>query len=137
MAAYHVEHLHWAEAVNDAIDGEGESGRRFGRSGHDDCARFDAVMAAAAERVGPVAALIAVDIDEVQDFNVMYELQDKPCTVMFFYRYSYVHVRGFRSSDHVNNWAAITSADEFADVVGVVHQRATAGYRSVDFGHGV
>jgi hypothetical protein len=29
----------------------------------------------------PVAVLIAMDIEEVQDFNVMYELY-KPCTVM-------------------------------------------------------
>ena len=137
--AYHVEHLHSAEAVNDAIDREGESGSlavvRFGRSGHDDCVRFDAAMVAAAERVGPVAALIAVDIDEVQDLNAMYDLQYKPCTVMFFYRYRYVDVRGFRSSDDVNNWADITGADEFADVVEVVHERATAGCHIVDFGH--
>ena len=138
---YHVEHLHSAEAVNDAIDGEGESGRlavvRFGRCGHDDCVRFDAAMVAAAERVGPVAALIAVDIDEVQDFNAMYDLQYKPCTVMFFYRYRYVGVRGFGSSDYINDWAAISGADEFADVVGVVHETANAGRRIVDFGHGV
>lgn len=127
--------------MNDAIDREGKSSRlavvRFGRGGHDDCARFDAAMAATAERVGPVAALIAVDIDEVQDFNAMYDLQYKPCTVMFFYRYRYVDVRGFRSSDDINNWADITGADEFADVVEVVHERATAGCRIVDFGHGV
>jgi DIM1 family U5 snRNP protein len=40
---YHVEHLDSAQAVDDAINREGEGSRlavvRFGRSGHDDCGR--------------------------------------------------------------------------------------------------
>jgi hypothetical protein len=84
--SYHVEHLHSVQAVDDAVNREGESGRlvvvRFGRGGDDGCARLDAALAAAAERIGPVAALYAVDIDEVRGFNVMYELHG-PCTLMF------------------------------------------------------
>lgn len=73
---YHVEHLHSAQAVDDAINREGEGSRlavvRFGRSGHDDCGRWS------------VTALIAMDIEEVQDFNVMYELYEPcNCKVMF------------------------------------------------------
>jgi DIM1 family U5 snRNP protein len=78
--AYHVEHLHSVEAVDDTINREGnsESGRlvivRFGRGGHDDCARLDTALAATAERVGPAAALFAVDTNEVRGFNDMYQL---------------------------------------------------------------
>ncbi|RLN08956.1 hypothetical protein C2845_PM11G08530 [Panicum miliaceum] len=127
--AYHVEHLHSVQDVDDAIDREGESGRlvvvRFGRGGHDDCARLDAALAAAAERIGPVAALYAVDIDEVQGFNVMYELH-QPCTLMFFYGYRHVDVRGLRGRDDVD-WAAYCGGGGFAGLVQAVHQRAKAG----------
>ncbi|KAG2659206.1 hypothetical protein PVAP13_1KG361900 [Panicum virgatum] len=115
--SYHVEHLHSVQAVDDAIDGEGESGRlvvvRFGRGGHADCARLDAALAAAAERVGPVAALYAVDIDEVQGFNAMYELH-LPCTLM----------------DDVD-WAAYCGGGGFPGLVQTVHQSAKAGRRLV------
>lgn len=138
--AHHVEHMHSAQAVDDAIVREVKSGRlvvvRFGRSGHDDCVRFDAAMAAAAEWVAPVAALIAVDIDEVQDFNVMYEL-DEPCTAMFFYWGRCIDVRGFRSTDDLSNsndWAALSGPDEFAGVVAAVHRKASKGCRIVELG---
>ena len=131
--SYHVEHLHSVQAVDDAIDGEGESGRlvvvRFGRGGHADCARLDAALAAAAERVGPVAALYAVDIDEVQGFNAMYELH-LPCTLMFFYGYRHVDVRSLRGRDDVD-WAAYCGGGGFPGLVQTVHQRAKAGRRLV------
>ncbi|RCV31641.1 hypothetical protein SETIT_6G194200v2 [Setaria italica] len=133
MQSYQVEHLHSAEAVDDAINREGESGRlvvvRFGRGGHGDCVRFDDALAAAAERVGPgVAAMYAVDIEEVRDFNAMYELTE-PCTVMFFYGYRHVNVRGLRGRDGID-WAACTGG-EFAGLVLAVHERAKAGRRLV------
>ncbi|KAL6859046.1 hypothetical protein ACP4OV_018048 [Aristida adscensionis] len=131
MAHHHVEHLHSAEAVDDAIVGEA-SGRlvvvRFGRGGHADCARADAALAAAAERLGPAAApaLYAVDVEEVQDFNVMYQLECAPCTVMFFYENAFVRVcaSGGRNID----WGAY-GGDELAGVVRAVHERAKAGGR--------
>ncbi|PUZ76190.1 hypothetical protein GQ55_1G270100 [Panicum hallii var. hallii] len=111
--SYHVEHLHSVQAVDDAVNREGESGRlvvvRFGRGGDDGCARLDAALAAAAERIGPVAALYAVDIDEARGFNVMYELHG-PCTLM----------------DDID-WAAYYSGGGFAGLVQAVHERAKAG----------
>ncbi|KAF7012289.1 hypothetical protein CFC21_026499 [Triticum aestivum] len=89
-------------------------------------------MAAAAERVGPVAALYAVDIDEVQDFNAMYELHVRPCTVIFFYGNLCVDVRGPHSRDDIV-WPAYGS-DDFAGLVRAVHERARAGRRIVVLG---
>ncbi|RLM79026.1 hypothetical protein C2845_PM12G17830 [Panicum miliaceum] len=127
--SYHVEHPHSVQGVDDAINREGESGRlvvvRFGRGGDDGCAPLDAALAAAAERIGPVAALYAVDIDEVRGFNVMYELHG-PCTLMFFYGYRHVDVRGLRGRDDVD-WAAYYSGGGFAGLVQAVHERAKAG----------
>ncbi|CAO2039314.1 unnamed protein product [Urochloa humidicola] len=127
MAVYHVEHLHSVEAVDDAINREGDSGSgrlvivRFGRGGHADCARLDAALAAAGEQVADLAALYAVDTGEVTGYNDMYEL---PCTVMFFHRYSHVDVRGERGRDAVD-WAAYSS-DGFATLVRAVHEKAKA-----------
>ncbi|KAF7004859.1 hypothetical protein CFC21_020056 [Triticum aestivum] len=134
--AHHVEHLHSAEAVDEAIFREAETKRlvivRFGQSAHADCLRVDAAMAAAAERIGPVAVLYAVDIDEVQDFNVMYELHVRPCTVMFFYGNSCVDVRGPCCRDDIV-WAAY-GGDDFAGIITAVHERARAGRRLVVLG---
>ncbi|XP_051201574.1 thioredoxin-like protein YLS8 [Lolium perenne] len=133
--AHHVEHLHAAEAVDDAIVREAETERlvvvRFGHSVHADCLSVDAAMAAAAELVGPIAVLHAVDIEEVQDFNAMYELHDRPCTVMFFHGNRHVDVRGPHGSRYDIAWAAY-NADEFVGLVWTVHERATAGRRLVD-----
>ncbi|CAN6165529.1 unnamed protein product [Urochloa humidicola] len=128
--AYHVEHLHSAQAVDDAIIREANSGSdrlvvvRFGRGGHDDCARLDAALAAAGEQVADVAALYAVDTDEVTGYNDMYQLHG-PCTVMFFHGYRHVDVRGERGRDAVD-WAAYTGAG-FAALVRAVHGKAVAG----------
>ncbi|KAM0915118.1 hypothetical protein ACQ4PT_011027 [Festuca glaucescens] len=108
--AHHVEHLHTAEAVDNAIVREAKTERlvvvRFGYSVHASCLSVDAAMATATELVGPVAALYAVDIEEVQDFNAMYELHDRPCTVMFFHGNRHVDVGGPHGSRHDIAWAA-------------------------------
>jgi DIM1 family U5 snRNP protein len=121
--AHHVVHLHSAETVDAAIISETETERlvviRFGHSLHSDCLRVDAAMAAAAERVGPLASLYAVDIEELQDYNAMYEVHERPCTVMFFYANWYVDVRGI--TDDID-WAAY-GGDKFADIVEAVHAR--------------
>ncbi|CAL4969137.1 unnamed protein product [Urochloa decumbens] len=128
----HVEHLHSVQAVDDAIDSEAGSGSgrlvivRFGRDGHDDCARLDAALAAAGEQVAPVALLYAVDTDEVTGYNDMYQLHG-PCTVMFFYENRHVDVRGDGDRDAVD-WAAYTG-DGFAGLVKAVHGKAKAGRR--------
>ncbi|KAI5009840.1 hypothetical protein ZWY2020_011977 [Hordeum vulgare] len=132
--AHHVEHLHSAEAVDEAIFGAVETDRvvvvRFSQSAHADCLRVDAAMAVVAEHVGPVAALYAVDTKEVQDFNVMYDLHERPCTVMFLYGNLYVNVRGPCSRDDIV-WAAY-GGDDFVGIVTAVHERARAGRRIVD-----
>ncbi|CAN6238252.1 unnamed protein product [Urochloa humidicola] len=129
--AYHVEHLHSVQAVDDAITreaGGGSGGRlvivRFGRDGHVDCARLDAALAAAGEQVAAVAVMYAVDTDEVTGYNEMYDLHG-PCTVMFFYGNRHVDVRSVYGRDAVD-WAAYTGAG-FAGLVRAVHMKVMAG----------
>ncbi|SCU88211.1 LAMI_0D09208g1_1 [Lachancea mirantina] len=58
---------------------------RFGRDWDKDCMLMDELLYSIAEKVRNFAVIYLCDIDEVPDFNDMYELYD-PMTVMFFYR---------------------------------------------------
>jgi DIM1 family U5 snRNP protein len=58
---------------------------RFGRDADPDCMRQDEVLYKIADKVKNFAVLYICDIDQVKDFNQMYELYD-PLTLMMFYR---------------------------------------------------
>lgn len=57
---------------------------RFGRKNDRQCMIMDELLSSIAERVRNFAVIYLCDIDEVSDFDEMYELTD-PMTVMFFY----------------------------------------------------
>ena len=56
---------------------------RFGRDHDPDCMRQDEVLYRIADRVKNFAVIYVCDIDEVPDFNQMYELYDR-CTIMLY-----------------------------------------------------
>ena len=60
---------------------------RFGHDLDPTCMLMDEILAACSPLVRNYAVIYVVDIRQVPDFNVMYELTD-PCTIMFFYRNS-------------------------------------------------
>jgi DIM1 family U5 snRNP protein len=64
---------------------------RFGRDADQICMVQDEVLFGIAEKVKNFAVIYLVDIDEVPDFNGMYELYDA-CTTMFFYRNKHIMV---------------------------------------------
>jgi len=64
---------------------------RFGRDADPTCMVQDEILANIAEKVKNFAVIYVVDIDQVPDFNAMYELYD-PCTTMFFYRNKHIMV---------------------------------------------
>eukprot|EP00977_Amphora_coffeiformis_P025433 scaffold19787_cov196-Amphora_coffeaeformis.AAC.2 len=66
---------------------------RFGRDADPTCMVQDEILANIAEKVKNFAVIYVVDIDQVPDFNAMYELYD-PCTTMFFYRNKHIMVGG-------------------------------------------
>ncbi|KAF0701317.1 Aste57867_8167 [Aphanomyces stellatus] len=57
---------------------------RFGHDHDPVCMQMDEVLCGIAEDVKNFATIYVVDINQVPDFNTMYELYD-PCTVKFFY----------------------------------------------------
>jgi DIM1 family U5 snRNP protein len=60
---------------------------RFGRDDDAECMVQDEVLASIAEKIRNFGVIYLVDIDEVPEFNSMYELYDN-CSTMFFFRNS-------------------------------------------------
>jgi hypothetical protein len=52
------------------------------------------------EKLKNLAVIYVVDLDEVPDFNKMYELYD-PCTLMFFFRNKHMMIGTFPSAPSV------------------------------------
>ena len=71
------------------------------------------------------AVVYLVDIDEVPDFNTMYELYD-PCTTMFFYRNKHIMVDLGTGNNNKVNWA-MNNKQEFIDLVTTVYLGAKKG----------
>ena len=85
--SYLLPHLHSGWEVDQAIVTEEDRVVviRFGRDQDPTCMIQDEILMSIAEKVKNFARIYVVDLDEVPDFNSMYELYD-PCTTMFFYR---------------------------------------------------
>jgi thiol-disulfide isomerase/thioredoxin len=58
---------------------------RFGKDWDPDCMRQDEVLYRIADRVKNFAVIYVCDLEQVKDFNQMYELYDT-MTLMFFFR---------------------------------------------------
>ncbi|CCC67685.1 hypothetical protein NCAS_0A11270 [Naumovozyma castellii] len=87
MGSIFLPHLHTGWHVDQAIVTEEERlvVIRFGHDYNRDCMLMDEMLYSIAEKVKNFATIYLCDIDEVPDFNEMYELTD-PVTLMFFYR---------------------------------------------------
>ena len=85
--SYMLPHLHTGWHVDQAIMSEDDRVVviRFGRDWDEECMKQDEVLYRIADKCKNFAVFYLVDIDEVADFNKMYELYDA-CTVMFFFR---------------------------------------------------
>jgi DIM1 family U5 snRNP protein len=82
-------------------------------------------LASVADKVKNFAVIYCVDLDEVPDFNTMYELYD-PCTVMFFYRNKHIMIDLGTGNNNKINWA-MDDKQEFVDIVEVVYSGASKG----------
>ncbi len=98
---------------------------RFGRDDDKTCMLMDEALADIAETVRSFAVLYLVDIDEVPDFNVMYELYD-PCTVMFFFRNKHIMIDLGTGNNNKINWA-LTNKQELIDIIEVIYRAARKG----------
>ena len=101
--SYLLPHLHSGWEVDQAIVTEEDRVVviQFGRDEDPTCMIQDEVLMSIAEKVKNFAKIYVVDIDEVPDFNNMYELYD-PCTTMFFYR-NKVSLNGWATADSLDS----------------------------------
>ena len=125
--SYLLRHLHNAFHVDQAIQNEEERVTiiRFGCDSDTACMEMDEVLMKVAEKIKKFAVIYLVDIKEVPDFNVMYELYD-PCTVMFFFRNKHIMVDLGTCNNNKINWA-LKDKEEFIAIVETVYKGAKKG----------
>lgn len=87
--------------------------------------QMDELLYGIAELIKRYAVIYLVDIDQVPDFNKMYELYD-PCTVMFFFRNRHILVDLGTGNNNKINWA-MQDKQELLDIVEVVYKGAKKG----------
>lgn len=66
--------------------------------------QMDEILLKVAEYLKNIAVIYLVDIQQVPDFNTMYELYD-PVTIMFFYRNKHMMIDLGTGNNNKINWA--------------------------------
>jgi DIM1 family U5 snRNP protein len=115
---------------------------RFGRDWDPDCMRQDEVlyrefisldthhiasniMLGIADKVKNFAVIYLCDIDQVPDFNKMYELYD-PVTVMFFFRNKHMMCDFGTGNNNKMNWV-LEDKQELIDIIETIYKGAKKG----------
>lgn len=98
---------------------------RFGRDHDPECMQMDEILFKVAEKVKQWVSIYLVDIDEVPDFNKMYELYD-PCTTMIFFRNKHMMIDLGTGNNNKINWA-LDDNQELIDILEVVYKGAKKG----------
>ncbi|GKF41701.1 thioredoxin-like protein YLS8 [Tanacetum coccineum] len=125
--SYVLQHLHSGWAEDEAILAEKERVViiRFGADGNAPCMEMDEVLASVANTLKNFDVIYLVDIDEVPDFKIMYELYDLS-TVMFFFRNKHIMIDlGTGNNNKIN--FPIKDKQEFIDIVETVYRGARKG----------
>jgi DIM1 family U5 snRNP protein len=98
---------------------------RFGTDFDATCMKQDELLYKISEPVRNFAVIYLVDIQEVPDFNTMYELYDA-CTTMFFFRNRHLMVDFGTGDNNKMKWAA-KNKQELIDVIEAVYRGAKKG----------
>ncbi|CAL5870336.1 uncharacterized protein PFLUO_LOCUS4572 [Penicillium psychrofluorescens] len=127
MGSIVLPHLRTAWHVDQAILSEEERlvVIRFGRDHDRECIQQDEVLYKIAERVKNFAVIYLCDVDEVPDFNTMYELYD-PMTIMFFYRNKHMMCDFGTGNNNKLNWV-LEDKQELIDIIETIYKGAKKG----------
>jgi U5 snRNP protein, DIM1 family len=87
--------------------------------------RQDEVLYKIADKVKSFAVVYVCDIDQVPDFNQMYELYD-PCTIMFFFRNKHIMCDFGTGNNNKLNWV-LEDKQELIDILETVYRGAKKG----------
>lgn len=86
---------------------------------------MDEFLFGIAEKIKNFATVYLCDIDEVPDFNSMYELYD-PCTVMFFYRNKHMMCDFGTGNNNKLNFL-VGDKQELIDIIETIYRGARKG----------
>lgn len=127
MGSVVLPHLSSGWHVDQAILSEEERivAIRFGRDHDSACMSQDEVLYKIADKVKSFAAVYVCDIDQVPDFNQMYELYD-PCTIMFFFRNKHIMCDFGTGNNNKLNWV-LEDKQEMIDILETVYKGAKKG----------
>jgi len=127
MGSVVLPHLRTGWHVDQAILSEEERlvVIRFGRDSDPDCMAMDEVLFKCADRVKNFAVIYLCDLDEVKDFNAMYELYD-PMTLMFFFRNKHMMCDFGTGNNNKLNWV-LEDKQELIDIVETIYRGAKKG----------
>jgi hypothetical protein len=87
--------------------------------------RQDEVLYKIADKVKSFAVIYVCDIDQVPDFNQMYELYD-PCTIMFFFRNKHIMCDFGTGNNNKLNWV-LEDKQELIDIIETIYRGAKKG----------
>ena len=120
-------HLKTGWHVDKAITSEEERivVMRFGHDWDEECMQMDEILASCQTKLKNMAVFYVVDIEEVPDFNKMYELYDA-VTLMFFYRNKHIMIDLGTGNNNKINWP-LTDKQELIDIVETVYKGARKG----------
>ncbi|SPN99619.1 probable spliceosomal U5 snRNP-specific 15 kDa protein [Cephalotrichum gorgonifer] len=97
----------------------------FGRDSDPDCMRMGEVLYKISEPVRNFAVIYMTDIDQVPDFNGMYELYD-PCTILFFWRNKHMLCDFGTGNNNKLNWV-LEDKQELIDIIETIYRGAKKG----------
>ncbi|ODQ80390.1 hypothetical protein BABINDRAFT_61666 [Babjeviella inositovora NRRL Y-12698] len=128
MGSVFLPHLHTGWHVDQAILSEDERLVivRFGRDHDKDCMIMDEHLYNVAEKIKNFAAIYLCDIDQVPDFNQMYELYD-PCTVMFFFRNKHMMCDFGTGNNNKLNFSIGEDSQDLIDIIETIYRGARKG----------
>lgn len=87
--------------------------------------RQDEALARIANQVSGFCVIYVCDIDQVPDFNSMYELYDRT-TIMFFFRNKHIMIDLGTGNNNKINWA-LEEKQELIDIIETVYRGAKKG----------
>lgn len=127
MGSVVIPHLNSGWHVDQAILSEEERlvVVRFGRDWDKACMQQDEVLYKIADKVKSFAVVYVCDIDQVPDFNQMYELYD-PCTIMFFFRNKHIMCDFGTGNNNKLNWV-LEDKQELIDIIETIYRGAKKG----------
>ncbi|CAI5760040.1 unnamed protein product [Candida verbasci] len=128
MGSVFLPHLNTAWHVDQAILSEDDRLViiRFGREEESQCMIIDELLFSISEKIKNFGVIYLVNLDKVPDFNQMYELDEDPFCLMFFYRNKHMMCDFGTGNNNKLNFM-IYDKQELIDIIETIYRGARKG----------